>query len=228
VYIQKDNDGKDLARFRSMSPFNEAVQEILKVRQANGLPRASFQEVADDLETAQCERLGFDPNWCVSKKKTFSFHPAKLFKVSAQHVRESVEGAAQRLGQLSDGANVIRRWFGSGLSPVSPEVSQARADICTGRQNGTPCHFNKPGFRPVEAAAEFLRLLAERKHELKLVVISEESLHTCKLCWCHLPTKVHVPLEHILSETPQPMIEKIQQLYPACWIITEQQTPAKP
>jgi hypothetical protein len=226
VYIQKGNDGKDLARFRSMSPFNEAVTEILRVRQANGLPRASAQEVAEDLDAAQCERLGFDPNWVQSKKKTFTFQPVKLFKVSAQHVRETVQGAAERLGQLVDGASIIRRWFGDGLTPVYPEISQARANVCTTINNGTPCQFNNPGFRPVEAAAEFLRLLAEQKNDLKLSVEGEDKLHTCELCWCHLPTKVHVPLKHILSETPQPMIDKIRQEQPACWIVTEQNSPA--
>lgn len=230
VYIQKGNDGKDLpnGKFKSMSPFGEAVTEIWKVRKGNNLPRATVQEVAEDLEQAQCERLGFDPSWCVSKKKIFQFQPVKLFKVSLQHVRESVEGAANRLGQLNDGASIMRRWFGDDLTPVSPEVSQARADICTKIKDGTPCAFNKPGFRPVEAAAEFLRLLAERKNDLKLSVSGEENLHTCELCWCHLPTKVHVPLKHILAETPNAMLDKIRQAQPACWMITEQANPATP
>lgn len=228
VYIQKDASGKDLKKFKSMSPFSDSVRDILAVRVSNSLPRATFQEVADDLEQAQCERLGFDPNWCVSKKKTFSFNPVKLFRASAQHLRESVEGAAQRLGQLNDGKSILLRWLGDGLQPVAPTISQARADVCTGRVSGVSCAFNGPGLKPVEAAAEFLRLCAEEKNNLKLAVEGEKSLHTCSLCWCHLPTKVHVPMRHILADTPQPLLDKIQKSKPDCWMITEQNNPTTP
>jgi hypothetical protein len=37
---------------------------ILKVRKANGLPRASIDEVQDDLISFTCMRLGCDPTYC--------------------------------------------------------------------------------------------------------------------------------------------------------------------
>lgn len=226
VYEQKDNAGKVVQKFKSMSPFNEAAMQVLKLRENNKYDRATLAEVKEDLDNAQCERLGFDARFCSSKKKPFNINPISLFKVSAQHLRESAEAVAARVEQAADGLQIIRDWLGDGAKPVEQSLSQARADICTGRLSGNPCPLNKDGFKPVEAAAATIKAQLEEKRKMALTVEGEANLKTCDVCWCHLPLKVHVPLATILKRTPKPLLEKFQQAQPACWMLTEQQNPA--
>lgn len=225
VYEQKDGAGKVVKRFKSMSPFNEACMEILKCRQANNFPRATLPEVKVDVDEAQCVRLGFDPNFV--KKKPITFTPTRLF--SPVHLREVVRHAGQAIGNISNGARILFRWLGDGGKPVEPALSQARADVCLHVAGGNPCPFNKAGIEPVQRIAEIIREQTEQKNELKLSVQGEENLHTCSLCWCALPLKVHVPIDHILSGTPAPMLAKFKQEQPKCWMVTEAEklNPAK-
>jgi hypothetical protein len=95
--------------------------------------------------------------------------------------------------------------------------------------SGERCPFNTSGFTPVERIAEVIKSQIEKKNELKLEVKGEENLHTCSICYCHLPTKIWTPIEHILSAMPAPMIEKFKRDQPKCWILDELKTlnPAK-
>jgi hypothetical protein len=232
VYEQKDNAGKIVQRFRSFSPFNEAASEIFNFRRNNGFARASLDEVKEDLEQAQCARLGYDPDWCIVKKNSPTpkpFVPSKLFAPSLQHLREGVGHAAKRLKDAAVGIRILADWFGEGADPVAPQLAQTRADLCTGgfrdkEGKVCPCPFNQPGYKPVEAVAEKIREQVEKKKELNLFVLREEGLHSCKICWCHLPLKVHVPLSTIMGRTPDAMMEKFRELQPACWMVTEQPT----
>jgi len=225
VYDQKGKDGSIIFRLRSMSPFNEAATELLNVRKNNGLDRATIDQVREDIDNFQCERLGFDSNWCASKKN-FHFSPTKLFKAAATHVHGLVEAAASRSSQVLTGIAIVKDWLGDGAIPVSTELSQSRADKCLhlGKDGGA-CPFNRPGFKPTEEIAAVIKDQVEKKNEMKLSVEGEESLLTCDLCFCHLPLKVHVPLETILNRTPSGMIAKFRQQQPLCWLITEQETP---
>lgn len=217
IYNQTDANGVVVKKFKSMSPFTDICMEILKCRQANNFPRATLPQVKEDVDEAQCIRLGYDQNFV--KKKAVTFTPAKLF--SPVHLREGVRRVADTLGGLSNGARILLRWLGEGSKPVAPEIAQARAEVCLHVAEGKPCPFNQNGFKPVERIAELIRDQTEQKNELKLSVQGEEGLHTCALCFCSLPLKVHVPLEHILSGTPAPMIEKFKREQPKCWIISE-------
>ena len=84
VYSQKDNAGKVVKQFKSMSPFPDACKEILQCRVANGFNRATLPQVMEDVDEAQCARLGYDPAHV--KKKPVSFTPTRLF--SPLHLRE--------------------------------------------------------------------------------------------------------------------------------------------
>lgn len=223
IYQQIGKDGKPVKTFKSMSPFKEATQEILKCRVANNFSRATLEEVSDDLEQYTCERLGFDAKFCSKKNaaEAFQHRPMKLFQASAQHLRESVQAALKRSQQVASGIQILKDWLGDGAVPVPATLSQDRTDVCLN------CKFNVPGFKPVAAIAEAIRLQVEKKNELKLSVKGEADLHTCDICWCHLPLKVHVPMRHILDNTPAPMIDKFQQEQPLCWIVTENLNPAK-
>jgi hypothetical protein len=215
TYTQKAESGAELHKFRSMSSFQDAATEILKFRQGNKLPRATIQEVSEDLDNAQCDRLGHDPKHCIVKKKPIVFQPARLFKAAATHVLALAGDAAQKVGQLSNGAKTILSWTAQGLKPAPPGVAQGRAHICI------DCPHNRPGFKPVEEAAEFIRQAVEWKNNQKLEVQGEEKLHTCDLCFCHLPTKIHVPIEILLKDTPSAMLADIGEKKPDCWLLTE-------
>lgn len=193
------------------------------MRQANNLPRATRGEVEFDIDEAQCERLGFDAKFCIKKNSStgFTFTPMRLFQASATHLREGVKLVARRSAELASGVDILTDWLGAGGKPVEQSLSQSRADVCL------QCSFNQPGFKPVEAVAKAIAQQIEKKNELNLSVVGEENLHTCDVCWCHLPLKVHVPLIHITDNTPIAMIEKFQQSKPDCWLVTEiNQTPA--
>jgi len=194
-----------------MAPFQEACTEILKCRTANNFKRATLPEVKEDVDEAQCVRLGYDGAFV--KKKPVSFSPTRLF--SPVHLRDRVQAVAGTLGNLSNGARVLMRWLGEGAKPVAPELAQARANVCL------ECPFNQDGFKPIERIAEVIREQTEEKNNLKLSVNGEEKLHTCSQCWCHLPLKVHVPIDHILSGTPGPMFDKFKREQPKCWIVKE-------
>lgn len=221
VYTQNDNNGKKLKEFRSMSSFNEFAKEIFDMRVGNKLNRATLDEVKDDIDNAQCERLGFDPNHCAVKKKAFQFQPVRIFKASTSHLRQVAGVVEEAVGRLSHGANVLMDWVGSGGKPVSTELAQQRADTCLGRTSGSPCPHNQAGFKPVQKAAEVIKAQIEKKNELKLSVQGEEKLQTCLACWCHLPLKIWTPIEHVVENTPTSMIEKLRQVKPDCWQISE-------
>lgn len=195
------------------------------MRAANQYDRATLPQVKDDVDEFNCQRLGYDPKYV--KKKPVTFTPTRLF--SPAHLRETVQAAANRIGELSNGASILFRWLGDGGKPVEPDLSQARADVCLHVASGNPCPHNQPGFSPVERIADIIRQQTEAKNNLKLTVEDEENLHTCALCWCALPLKVHVPLNHILSGTPPAMLEKFRREQPKCWIVTEAEklNPAK-
>lgn len=132
---------------------------------------------------------------------------------------------------MADGLQILKDWLGEGAVPIPTNQAQARADVCTKGfrdkdGNPAPCPFNTAGFKPIAAIAEIIRQQVEKKRELKLTVVGEDSLHTCDICWCHLPLKIHVPLKYIMENTPEPMLEKFRQDQPACWIVKETLNPA--
>jgi hypothetical protein len=87
---------------------------------------------------------------------------------------------------------------GFGKSPPPQDVAQARADICTGRLNGTPCPNNHRGtFSLTAKAAQIIHAQRQRKLQLELRVDGEESLGVCKTCGCYLPLKVFFDTETI-------------------------------
>jgi hypothetical protein len=218
-YEQKDNAGKIIKAnwTHRHSPFSDFCMEVLRCREANKYDRATLPQVKDDVDEAQCKRLGYDPVFV--KKKPVIFTPSRLF--SPAHLRERVQAAGNRIGELSNGARILLRWLGTGGKPVEPTLSQARADVCLHVSGGNPCPHNQPGLKPIERIADIVREQTEEKNNLKLSVQGEEGLHTCALCWCALPLKVHVPIDHILSGTPPAMLEKFKREQPKCWIIAE-------
>lgn len=227
AFDQKNNEGKIVKSnwIHRHSAFSDFCQEVLRMRQANGYARATLPQVREEVDEFQCQRLGYDPSFV--KKKPVTFQPMKLF--SPLHLRGAVQAVADTFTALNDGKKVLSRWLGEGLKPVEPGLAQSRADVCTGRISGTPCPFNQDGFQLVAYAADALRRVSEEKNKLSLKVEGEENLKTCAQCFCHMSTKVWVPIETIIGETPSAMQQKIKREAPHCWQFTESQklNPAK-
>lgn len=222
IYEQKDNSGKFVKKFKGMSPFRSFCAEVLKVRQANKFNRATLEQVMEDVDEAQCQRLGFDPTHV--KKKPVTFIPKKLF--SPAHLRGVAQAVASGIGSVANAAVILTRWLGSGGKPVDSDVSQRRANVCNTVAQGQRCPFNEQGFTPTERIAEIIRSQTGEKNKLKLTVQGEETLGVCTICHCDLKLKVHVPIHHILSGTPQPMLMKFKREQPQCWMVQESEKPA--
>lgn len=104
----------------------------------------------------------------------------------------------------------IKEWLGESGRPVASDVSQSRADMCL------DCKFNVK-HPPSEIVGAAVIAHLEAKHRMKLSVQGEELLHTCGLCRCHLPLKVHVPIIHIRRHTRQTVLDAIRAGKKECW-----------
>lgn len=220
MFDQKSNDGVVIRSswLHRMSPFSDMVSEISKFRSANGLLNAEPENVAGEVDDFQCVRLAGNGEFCNQKKTT---PLTRLIRQPVAAVVASVEAAARRIGELNEGRKILSGWLGEGGNPVAAELAQNRADVCTGRKTGVPCPFNEDGFAPVEAVAGIIKSQVEKKSDLKLAVEGGGRLKTCTQCMCHLPLKVHVPMNFILAHTKPETLDKIRRQKADCWQVTE-------
>ena len=228
VYEQKGKDGAVIKRFWSTSmPFKQFVRPIQQMREANGLDRPNINDVMQDVDEAQCERLNFDPEWC--QKKTGGF----LSSRSLRSASAGVQAAASRFRQmasfsegLKNGAATLKDWSDDGFAAVASDEAQNRSDICTGRLSGNPCPFNtNPDIKLPDSLADIIKGQLEKKNGMKLVVEGEQDLNICTVCACFLKLKVWTPMETILGRMTPDTIEKFATQYPPCWM-NKPQTPA--
>lgn len=226
IYEQKETGWK----LRSMSPFLDAVQQMVLHRLGNKLPRASAPECAEDLEKFTCARIGNDPTYCSSGVKKNLILP---FQASAAHLRNLAGRAVGSLSMLANGASVLLDWVGDGMVPVPHDQAQQRADVClSSGPEGTKCKFNEtisPFSHITAPLAEAVHAQLKKKEEMSVAVDGEDRLNDCAICGCVLKLKVHVPLQHIVSGTPDRMFDKFREQAPHCWIVRElnqTQTPA--
>ena len=105
----------------------------------------------------------------------------------------------------------VKEWLGEGGRPVRQQEAELRALQCRG------CVWNQHGSGYVDSAAAVLKRHLEAKLRLRLSVLKEEELHTCKLCRCFLPTKVHVPMAHIRAYQPESVRQAIINGKYDCW-----------
>lgn len=217
IFEQKESGWK----LRSMSPFRDAVQQIMLHRTANKYPRSSAEDAASDLENYTCQRLGNDPNFCTSDVKK-NDHP---FQAAATHLRNLAGRAVGSLSMLANGESVLRDWVGDGMIPVPLEQAQSRANTCA------DCIFNQekvPLAFISGPIAEIIHAQLKKKSEMGVLVNNEDALRNCAICGCVLKLKVHVPLRHILEGTPDAMIDKFRQQANHCWLVRELETKTTP
>lgn len=210
IFDQLKPDGSK-KHFEFMTPFSDAVRQIADYRKGNGIAPFDADSVADELEAQTCQRLGGDPQWCVTEKKTSLLD---RIKVLPAHVRSRVQLA----GNVARGALILADWVGEDAKPVEVKIAQARADVCIGCPQNQASHGV---MRLTDAIAEAIMEQRRTKLEMGLKVQGEELLHTCAQCSCHLPLKVWVPMKTILGRTSEKLVAEFPD---HCWMKTENQS----
>jgi len=218
-YEQQDANGNVLKKFRSDSlPFPAFCREIQRVREANHLPRATFNETKEDVDEANCQRLNYDPTWVQKKTGKTGFTPTRLFKTASAQVR----AVATLFSNANAGIKTLLDWGDDGFKPVAQETAQARADICLRGDSGNPCPQNQnPAIRIPDVIATKIKTHIESKNGMKLKVEGEADLNICVKCGCFLKLKLWTPMDAILANTPN---LKLENLPDYCWI--KNHTPA--
>jgi hypothetical protein len=123
-----------------------------------------------------------------------------------------------QLKNIAGGVATLADWVGHGQQTIDQAKANARASICLS------CPKNqKTGLigSIVSSIANAIQSQTELKNHLKLSTPSDEKLHTCSACDCHLPLKVWVPIITIKKHLDP---EVYVQLDPNCWILRELQT----
>lgn len=120
--------------------------------------------------------------------------------------------------RIQHGVEVLSKWIGSGGDVVSSQDSQARADICNGRNpTGLRCPNNQLQFKVSTPVALAVKQYLAVKKGLNLTVRGEERLGTCALCGCSLRLQVHEPQEKVQAE----LTDEEKAALPAfCWKLT--------
>jgi hypothetical protein len=197
------------APFPVGNTHDQQVVNIIKHRLANPAVTAKhrlatdFNNVANELQRFTEMRLGIP-----AAPKSMPPPPEQ------PHVAGAVAEAVRNVKKLASGAALLLEWQESGGSPVPPDVSAARAEICSfcpknDTKKGLTAYFTTP-------VANEIRKKLEKLHALKLSTPSDSTLGTCSACLCPLPLKVHTPLHLILSRLKQ---DQKADLDPRCWIL---------
>lgn len=210
IYEQQDDSGKVvLQKFKTFGPFSDAAFEILAFRTGNKLAKATLGDAMNDLDQATCMRLGYDPQWCSAEKKTRVASPSTLPGVLGEVARR----AANAVKASATGARILADWLGEGGRPVPTKLASSRAAVCVS------CENNKPGIAPFTGSIARAILDQMRVKNMNGITIpNEKQLHTCAVCMCHLPLKVHVPFSLLSEHTPKGHLDR----FPAkCWMLTE-------
>lgn len=208
-----------------MSPWSDFIREIASFRTANKLSGGSIEDVERDVQNYLAAEVGGDPAYFATDVKKNSI---PLVRESRSHVAH----AATAFKAAASGTAILTQWLGSGGQPVLRTLAQNRADVCTGRISGNPCRWNlKPGGfieKSLAAGAETIKSMLEAKGKIGANVEAEDHLRSCALCWCHLPLKVHVPMNHIIDQTPDDIIQKFKDQADWCWMVTENKPATQP
>ncbi|HEU4344047.1 MAG TPA: hypothetical protein VFU31_21030 [Candidatus Binatia bacterium] len=204
-FEQKKADGA-VHKFDGLTyGFNDQCKRIRDYRIGNNLMPTDLYAIGEELDAFTCERLGFDPRWCESKKNTSGW---QTLKQSASHIVRSARHAAV-------GSKIIIDWLGSGGQPVAQELAQARADVCL------QCPKNQEGHFVAKLTAFVAKAIHDQRREklrMGLRVNGEDRIHTCSVCSCHLPLKLFVPYDVIAART----LESEWKEFPDfCWVLKE-------
>jgi hypothetical protein len=182
---------------------------IIKHRLANPAAIAKYHlsvnpvQVGNELEQYNRLRLGLP-----TQPSPKSVPPASQPQMSG-----AVQGAVAAVKKIAAGAALLMDWEESGLPPVAPEVSEARAAICA------TCPKNESGKSLTEYFTVPLSNLIKRRYErleqMSLKTSHDAKLSVCQACLCPLRLKCHSPIEIILKHLKP---AQRAELDPRCWI----------
>lgn len=188
--------------------FKLICQKVQQHRKSN--PRfglsTNLVDVENDVDEANALRMLSMPG-AESYVETVGSTIPK-FRPPSNPSSPNVADASER---LIGGAKIVAEMFGP-QGPVSPELANKRASICS------ECPLNEKGdwtrWFTVPASA-IVRQMLEVVHNMKLSTPYDDKLVFCSACSCPLKGKVWAPLEHIKAHTPQESLDRVD---PKCWI----------
>lgn len=116
----------------------------------------------------------------------------------------------ERAKNYARGGVILTDWLYGGVSTVSVEKAQDRANVCIS------CLHNQNS--PItEHISESIKEQVELKNSLSLHLEDEGALHTCQICSCALRLKCWVPMDKL-----KPTEEELSKFPNFCWMTTEQ------
>lgn len=201
--------------------FDQTVDEIIRHRMANPrfmLPvdRASVEA---ELDEYTCLRIANNPHYVTGgapvASSPFPQGPLPVRQSAVRRAAVAAAGVKEHVQRTAAGVRVLIEWLGAGLKPVSSEAAEARAQVCV------KCPLNQEGgfWEKLDAlAAEEVRTMLGIRHDLQMKTSVDAQLKSCTACGCWIALKVHVPLNHIIKQTPDDTWLKFDA---SCWLISE-------
>lgn len=131
----------------------------------------------------------------------------------------ALAAAAGHLAKLGATKEIYVAWIGDGMLPVPIEIAEKRAAVCV------VCPQNQTGDlwqRLTRTGVQRLRALLNLRKSLQFKTSQDEKLKTCVACDCPMTLKVHTPIEHIIKNTSDEVLGKLDR---NCWITEASRTP---
>lgn len=197
-------------KFSQLIPLPDQAKLVAAHRKANGFPRSTTAEAAQDIEEWTCLRLNNDPEWCITdtQKKTAGLPLVRRLGQAAQAAGESVSKALA-------GARILYEWFGEGGVPVEHALAQSRANCCV----ACPKNSADKGLLSTLSATAHRHL--EHRSEMKMSVAGEERLGVCLVCHCPMKLKIHTPIDLIAEHTTKETMRELDNIPTPCWVRDE-------
>ncbi len=139
--------------------------------------------------------------------------PAQFAETKKVTLLKPLVAVADKVRQLSAGADLLEEWEAEGCPTVDPAESARRAAICA------DCPQNGLGDLTrwfTVFASERIRKRVENAKALELKTPSDEKLGICEPCLCPLKLKVHIPLANIKKHQSQRTAASLDE---RCWIL---------
>jgi hypothetical protein len=204
--------------------FDQVVTGLIRARQANpGLAKihkwptdyATVADQVDEFNARVCEANG----WTEYITSAGGYSIPKTMPHDPLKALQSLKNAAERAKELVRGAKTLLAFLDSGDKPVSPELAEHRAIICTQCPKNEAGDFTRWFTAP---AAELIKRQVEKSQAMSLTTPRDAQLNLCTACHCPLKLKVHVPIQWIAKGLTEQQIVTLKN-GKDCWIIAERE-----
>lgn len=197
--------------------LTQLARKVVSYRQNNPQLQAStdLSTVMDEIDTYNCNRIGWDDQWCSGGEKKTSVAPPHQRSGVVNRLQGHVVKAVNHVAGSIRGSAALIEWLGEGGKPVSQSVADERARTCS------TCPKNSSTWNFRSTIAQAIKRHSEVKHSLSLKTGLDDKLGTCTACECPLKLKIWVPLAHITNH----MTSSVEaDLHPDCWITAEKKS----